>query len=173
LLHGLFSGCRERGLLSRCGVWASHCGDCSRCGAKALGHVGFTSCGTWAQCLQLLGSGAQAQQWWYTLLVAPRHVGSCCSRDRTVSPALAGRFFTTGPPGKPSFLFFNFFFFWLHHTVFGILVPQPGIEPRPLAVEAWNPNLWATRESPHPFKVYNSMLFSIFTDRCNYDPSEF
>ena len=74
--------------------------------------------------------------------------------------------------GRPHFYFLTFFF-WLHHTVFGILVPQPGIEPRPLAVEAWNPNHWATRELPHPFKVYNSMLFSMFTERCNYDPSEF
>lgn len=29
-----------------------------------------------------------------------------------------------------------------------ILVPQPGIEPVPLAVEAWSPNLWITREFP-------------------------
>ena len=30
----------------------------------------------------------------------------------------------------------SFFFFWPHHTACGILVPQPGIEPRPLAVKA-------------------------------------
>ena len=37
-----------------------------------------------------------------TGLVAPGHVGSSWIRDRTcVAPALAGRFFTTEPPGKP------------------------------------------------------------------------
>ena len=29
LVHGLFSSCGERGLLSSCGVWASHCGGLS------------------------------------------------------------------------------------------------------------------------------------------------
>ena len=29
-----------------------------------------------------------------------------------------------------------------------ILVPQPGIEPVPIAVEAWSANLWTTREFP-------------------------
>ena len=34
------------------------------------------------------------------------------------------------------FLFFSFFFFfWLCHVACGILVPQPGIEPMPPAVE--------------------------------------
>ena len=28
----------------------------------------------------------------------------------------------------------------------GILVPQPGIEPRPSAVKAWSPNHWTARE---------------------------
>ena len=33
----------------------------------------------------------------------------------------------------------------------GIIVPRPGIEPRPplYAVEPWNPNHWTARESPH------------------------
>ena len=38
---------------------------------------------------------------------------------------------------------FGFFFFggagW-------ILVPQPGIEPTPLAVKEWSPNHWTARE---------------------------
>ena len=34
-------------------------------------------------------------------LVAPRHVGLSQLRDGTVSPALAGGFSTTEPPGKP------------------------------------------------------------------------
>ena len=35
-------------------------------------------------------------------LVAPWHVGSSWIRHRPVSPALAGGFFTTEPPGKKS-----------------------------------------------------------------------
>ena len=31
-------------------------------------------------------------------------------------------------------------FFWLCLTACGILVPQPGIDPVPPAVEAWSPN---------------------------------
>ena len=31
----------SRGTLSSCGMWASHCGGPSCCGAQALGHVGF------------------------------------------------------------------------------------------------------------------------------------
>ena len=39
-----FSSCLEKGLLSSCGVWASHgCGfSCFR--APVLGHAGFSSC---------------------------------------------------------------------------------------------------------------------------------
>ena len=33
-----------------------------------------------------------------------------------------------------------------HHVAPGILVLQPGIEPRPMAVKV--PSLWTTRESP-------------------------
>ena len=35
--------------------------------------VGFSSCSSWAQYLQLLGSGTQAQQLWCLGLVAPQH----------------------------------------------------------------------------------------------------
>ena len=35
------------------------------------------------------------------------------------------------------------------HVACGILVPRPGIEPRPPAVEAWSLNHWTAREVPH------------------------
>ena len=38
------------------------------------------------------------------------------------------------------------FFFRPHHTAWGILVPQPGIKPAPLAVEAQILNHRTTRE---------------------------
>ena len=39
-----------------------------------------------------------------------------------------------------------FFFFWLHHTACGILVPQLEIEPTPPALEGWSLNLWTTEK---------------------------
>ena len=58
---------------------------------------------------------AQAQQLWLTGPVAPRHVGSSQNQGSNpepglepLSPALAGRFPTTAPPGKPlDLLHFN------------------------------------------------------------------
>ena len=44
-MRGLFSSCSEWELLSSCGARASHCGGFS-CGARALGHTGFSSYGT-------------------------------------------------------------------------------------------------------------------------------
>ena len=40
LLLGLFSSCREWGLLSSCCVQASHCSGLSCCGAQALERAG-------------------------------------------------------------------------------------------------------------------------------------
>ena len=51
-------------------------------------HVGFRSCGTWAQQLWVTGSRAQAQQLWRTGLPAPRHVGSSRTRARTHVPCI-------------------------------------------------------------------------------------
>ena len=64
--------------------------------------VGFSSCGTWAQQLWLAGSRARAQQLWCTGFVAPRHVDLPGPGIKPVSPALAGRFLITRPPGKSS-----------------------------------------------------------------------
>ena len=50
--------------------------------------AGFSSCGTRAQQLCLVGSRAQAQQLWRTGLVAPRHVGSSRARARTLVPCI-------------------------------------------------------------------------------------
>ena len=51
-------------------------------------HVGFSSCGAWAQQLWLLGSRGQALQLWHTGLVAPRHVGSSWTRAQTCVPCI-------------------------------------------------------------------------------------
>ena len=42
----------------------------------------------------------------------------------------------------------------------GILVPRPGIEPVPPAVEAWSPNHWTVRE--FPIWIFFCNLFLVF-----------
>ena len=46
------------------------------------------------------------------------------------------------------FLFFSFLFFFFGHTSYGILVPEPGIKPRPQVVDVQSPNHSNTREFP-------------------------
>ena len=55
LLHGPFSSRGKQGLLSSCGVWASHCCDFPCCGAGVVGpgtsvfqHVGSVVVAPWA-----------------------------------------------------------------------------------------------------------------------------
>jgi hypothetical protein len=47
--------------------------------------------------------------------------------------------------------------FWPHCSACGLLVPQPGIEPRPSAVRVLSPNHWITRE----FLVFKNLLYII------------
>ena len=87
-----FSSCGGRGLLSSCGVWASHCGGFSCCD-------GFS--GMWASVvvaprLYCTGSVVVAHG-----LSCPMACGSSRPSVELVSSALQGRFFTTGPPGQP------------------------------------------------------------------------
>ena len=104
---------------SRCNAQASHCGGfsgweawtlglwasvvathgLSSWGLQAPGHVGFSGCGAWTQ-LQLASSRAQAPECWRRGFVALGHAESSQTRDQSCVPALAGRFLTTGPPGK-------------------------------------------------------------------------
>ena len=94
-----------------CGARASHCSGFSCCGAWALGTWpsvvvahGLTSCGLRALECRLSSCGAQA---WLL----------CGMWDlpgpglEPVSPALAGGFLTTAPPGKSPYLVFLFFFY--------------------------------------------------------------
>ena len=83
LFHWVFfaarssSSCSEQGLLPSRSAWASPCG-------------GFSCCRAWALELRLSGCG----------FIALRHVDLSGSGIKPMSPALAGRFSTTGPPGK-------------------------------------------------------------------------
>ena len=101
LLLGFFSSCSKWVLLSSCNAWASHCGGFSCCRAWVLG------CGASVVAIPGLSSTG-------SIVVAHR---LSCSMEcgiflepgiKPVSPALAGRFFTVEPQGKPLFyLVFN------------------------------------------------------------------
>ena len=96
LLHRLFFSCCKQGLLSDCGAWASHRSGFP-CGAQALGHEGFSSSDSR---LQSTGSVVVAQGLTQPLhgMWDPPGIGT---RIEPMSPALAGGFLTTEPPGKP------------------------------------------------------------------------
>ena len=119
LLRVGFLQLQRAGAVLHCGVRASHCGGFSCCGAQALGTrtsvvvarglsscsaqalgcVGLGSCGSRALEHRLSSWGAQAQllhSMWD--LPGPGR--------EPVSPALAGGFLATAPPGKSLYLAF-------------------------------------------------------------------
>ena len=78
------------------------------------------------------------------LFPSQQYAESCPLRQ----PHLSHGVLAMAPPGsqEPTMhVSFFFFFFWPR----GILVPWPGIEPVPPAVEAQSPNHWTAREFPH------------------------
>ena len=104
LLCVCFLWLRRAGSTLRCGAWASwacHCGGFSCCGARVLGvrasvvvACGLRTCGSRALERRLSSCGARA------LLL--RGMWDLPGPGlEPVSPALAGRFLTTVPPGKP------------------------------------------------------------------------
>ena len=105
MLHGLFSSCRELGLLSICGSHVSHYDGFSFSRAWTLGCTDLRSCGTWAQWLQLPGS----------IVVANRLSRSAaCGMFPNQESNLyllqwqADSSFNTEPPGKPLVMILNF-----------------------------------------------------------------
>ena len=49
----------------------------------------------------------------------------------------------------------------------GILVPRPGMEPRPLTVKAQSPNPWTAREFPPCFIFIHILYHSLFCSFCS------
>ena len=97
---------------SSCGVQASHCGSFSCCIARALGTRasvvvahGLSSCGLWALECSLSSCGSRAS-------LLPGMWNLPGPGLEPVSPALAGRFLTTAPPGKSSKLDFILLVDW-------------------------------------------------------------
>ena len=93
LLYRLFSSCGKRGLFSCCG-------------ARVLECSGFSSCSMWDQYLLFLGFNAQAQELWFTGLVAPRCMESSRTRDRTPVSCIGRRIFYCWATREASFLGF-------------------------------------------------------------------
>ena len=56
-----------------------------------------------------------------------------------------------------------FFFFWLHHTGWGVLVPQPGIPPVPSAVKVPSPNHWTASKFPGALDKRIENIFVAYT----------
>ena len=101
----VFSNCDRRGPFRCRGPQASHCSGFSYCRAQTLRPSAWQ--------LQLPGSGAQAPSCRHTGSIMPAHRLSCSGAcpifpvsDWTLSPALAGGFFTTEPGEKPYFIYF-------------------------------------------------------------------
>ena len=85
-----FSNCGQRGLLFIV-VCRLLIAVASLVAEHRLQARGLSSCGTWAQQLWHTGSRAQAQQLCLMSLVAPWHVGSSQTRDRTHVPCIGRR----------------------------------------------------------------------------------
>ena len=96
------------GATLRCGAQVSHCGGFSCCRARALGAQALvvvarrlSSCGLQALECRLSSCGARA-------LLLHGMWDPPGPELEPVSPALAGRFLTTAPPGKSKSIIFKY-----------------------------------------------------------------
>ena len=83
--------------------------------------------------------------------------GACSCWD----PALNSRPTGTETPARRAWSIHSWYicyYYWLHHVICRILVPQLGIEPTSLAVRTRSPNYWTTREFPRVDILLNSYL---------------
>ena len=122
LLRASFLQLQQVGATLCCGGQASHCGCFSCCGARAVGtrasvvvKRGLSSCGSWALECRLSSCGAQAQ-----LLHSMWDLPG--PGLEPMSPALAGGFLTTAPPGKPERFLFLFFYLFIFYLFLAVLV---------------------------------------------------
>ena len=102
---------RRAGATLHCDARASHCSGFSCCGARALGAQasvavaqGLSSCGSWALERRLSSCGTRA-----SLLHGMWDLPG--PGLEPMSPALAGGFLTTEPPGKSPHVYFRLHFF--------------------------------------------------------------
>ena len=98
-------------------------------------------------CIHLLMDIQVISMFGYCKIVPLWTQGCMCAFELRVLFGYMPRSGTAGSYGNSIFLyvfnfFFFFFYFWPCHMAYEILVPWPGIEPRPLVVKAQNPNHW-------------------------------
>ena len=104
---GLFSSCCEQGLLSDCGPQVSCSSGFSCCRAWALGNQASV-----ASMRELSSCSSQALECWLSSCVEWAWLLHSMwdlpgQEIEPMSPALAGRFFTSEPPGKHVHVFFK------------------------------------------------------------------
>ena len=94
-----FSSCREQRLFSSCALQASHCNGSPWCWPQALGHAGFSNCGLSNYSSQALEHRLSHCGTWAYLLHSMWDVPQ--PGIKPISLALASKFFTIEPWGKP------------------------------------------------------------------------
>ena len=111
--------------------------------------TGFSSCGTQAQQLWLVGSREQAQQLWRTGLVALQHVGSSWTRDRTRIPCSGRQLLNHCHQGSPTQCIFKVHMkvrvamqlklgVSSHHHLWESVKWVPGFNPRTTSHQLWS-----------------------------------
>ena len=77
---------------------------------------------------------------------------------------------------EPAFVFFKGFFqvlftfyfnFWSHPAAYGLLIPQPGIEPAALALKARVLDIGLLRKSPSQ-RIFPESCFALWSTHCAY-----
>ena len=109
----------------------------------------------WARCCSQALSDRQMWEW----LIAPESTSTLATSLFPPLSVFCQKFF---------FFLVVVCLFWPHFTACRILVPQPGFEPGPSAMETWSPNHWIAREFPWQFwngKSPRQAAFGHLTER--------
>ena len=100
----------------------------------------------WLRCLSTCATAGQIGTGTSPRLGTGYSVAVPCASSADPEPASVPWSFSGMHPCLPVSLLFVCF--WPHNEACRILVPWPGIEPRPAAVKAPSPNHWTSRELP-------------------------
>ena len=91
--------------------------------------------------------GTQTSVLWHSGFVAPQHMGSSWPRAQTHVPSLAGKFSTTGPPGKSLYYYIN------HNSV--LIHLESGRHDFSLYTECSAPGSHVSCPTPPSFQVWH------------------
>ena len=150
---------RRVGATFRCGARASHCSGFSCCGARALGTWASVvvarrlgSCGSWALECRLSSCDTRAQ-----LLRGMWDLPG--PGIKPMSPALAGGFLTTAPPGKSLSPFLYYFKFPASVTSLPFLISLASTLVECMGV-FWLLFVFLERNGSRTYKLY-SLIFQL------------